>query len=118
MKINIYQEFTNSYLHEFFECVIEGVRGGLYNESIVIEKGKEGEFTEDDIVKFIRFQHGDNDYHNYFSNNDDEMLRNNPKILAETFLSDIDSYIDIYYLELYPHLKSNIISSLQKIIAN
>lgn len=118
MKRNIYKEFSNSYLHEFFECIIHGVSGGLYKERIIVEKGKEGKFNKDDIIKFIRFQHGDNDYHNYFSNIDDDLLQKNPHRLAEVFITDIDNYINDYFSNLYPHLKSNIISSLQKIITN
>lgn len=120
MENTVYSVFASRYFGRFMESLVLGCSGGLYEEEILVKEGEEGTFEKDDIIKFIKFRHGDNDYHYKFGNRDDNELRNNPVKLAEEFLSRIDDdsvwYAKDHYTEVAPNLIKNTKRSLQKII--
>lgn len=116
---NIYKDFSDAYVDEFVETLANGCSGGLYGDVIEVYDGKEGLlFTEDDIKKFIRFQHGDNDYHDEFSNPEDELLSKNIKLVVKAFLLAIDTnfYGRDFFINEMPHLIPNIKITLTDLV--
>jgi len=112
---SIYERFASMFFHSFMESMVTGVGGGLYGEEIPENHGK---FDADVLKKFVRFHHGDNDYHYNFSNPDDDKLQKNPVKLAEVFLPlvDTDWYSKDHYTNVSPDLIKNTKESLNKII--
>ncbi len=113
-----FASFANTYIARFMETLVLGTEGGLYNEKIVVEEGKEGIFDHKTIGKFVRFQHGDNDYHYEFGRLDDKLLQSNYKETAKAFLALIDTNWGgkDHYTTIAPHLIKNAKESLQTVI--
>jgi hypothetical protein len=115
---NIYEDFATVYISEFMEMMVTGCTGGLYGDTIEENAGK---FTADDVRKFIRFQHGDNDYTYSFSTPDDDALQNNITETCSAFLKLVetdwgDKRGKDFYTKQCPDLISNAIDSFNKII--
>lgn len=106
------KEFAECYIGRFMETMVLGCSGGLYGD--VIEENH-GIFELDVVHKFIRFQHGDNDYHYYFR--DDEIL-DDQRNLCKCFLKLVDSvWCDKeHYTNASPNLIKNTTESFKKII--
>lgn len=111
---SIFERFADMYFHNFMECMVIGCGGGLYGEEI---PENHGVFEADVLKTFIRFQHGDNDYHHNFSNHDDDKLQKNPRELAIWFLTFLHTewHGKDHYVEVSPDLIENTQESLKKI---
>jgi len=115
---NIYEDFATIYIPEFMEMMVTGCTGGLYGDIIEENAGK---FTADDVQKFIRFQHGDNDYTYSFSTHDDDSLQKNITETCSAFLELVNTdwgskKTKDYYAKECPDLIPNAIDSFNKII--
>ena len=114
------EEFAGMYWDQLLEVVAEGCSGGLYGDFIEVEEGQEGVFDASTIQKFIRFQHGDNDYHSDFSNREEDALTspNGIKELAEAFLKMVNmpAAKEEHYVGVFPHIIDNMKESLNRII--
>ena len=116
-KRSIYDEFAQEYVGMFMDAMAEGAGGGLYDDSISVRKGHEGRFGAKDVVKFIRFQHGDNDYDHSFSPREDEELRENVSLTAMALLKAVkgDGWDRDNWSPQIPYLEANVVKSLEKI---
>ena len=111
----VYETFAARYIDRFMEGMVLGISGGLYREEIL---ANEGRFGAGDIVKFIRFQHGDNDYHYEFGKISDQELQSQVKETARALLALVDSdwYAKEHYTSVCPGLIFNVRGSLENII--
>jgi len=113
---NVYEDFAGVYISEFMEMMVLGCSGGLYGDVIAENEGK---FTADDVFKFIRFQHGDNDYSSSFSGPENRLLTVNIKETCAALLEQVDHWQGRdreHYTKMCPHLIDNVKGSLKTII--
>lgn len=115
---SVFDAFVETYVSAFVECMAEGCDGGLYQEEIFMLPGAEGVFGGEDLKKFVRFQHGDNDYGYRYGQREDAELQNNPEKLAAALLRCLDTERcdKAHWDAALPHLLGNIRESLRKIV--
>ena len=113
-----HEYFAEQYIDTFMEVLVLGCSGGLYNDVIEIIEGNEGIFNKSDILKFIRFQHGDRSYSSVFGSISEDELIDNIEDTAKALLARVDTewYGKQHYTTVAPTLIKNTKYSLAKII--